>query len=135
MSFVKTLRQFYMTVNSLAAPELFYMSPCSGQSLELFQSGYLSRFVNLLHLSNFRKLLAFLGCALKQKCCINFFPSVIPLVLLLPYIKKILSLYFTNISCHQLYGLFLGSPLSEFSASIHCIYVLRAVQKTKADLL
>lgn len=104
MSFVKTVRQFYITVNSLAAPELFRMSPCSGQRLELFWSGYLFRLANLLHLSNFRQFLAFPGFALKQKCCINFFPSVMLLFLLVPYIKKILSLheYFTNIFYHQL---------------------------------
>lgn len=103
MSFVKILRQFYITVSLLAAPELFHISPCSGQRLKLFRSGY-SRFVNLLHLSIFRKLLGFPGVAFKQKCCINLFPSVMPLFLLLPYIKRILSLYeyFTNISYHQL---------------------------------
>lgn len=42
----------------------------------------------------------FLGFSLK-KSFINFFPSVMPLFLLLPYIKKILSLCFTN-SCQQL---------------------------------
>lgn len=46
-------------------------------------------------------LLTFLGFTLKT--FINFFSSVMPLLLLLPYIKKILSLYkcFTN-SCQQL---------------------------------
>lgn len=104
MSFVKILRQFYITVSLLAAPELFHKSPCSGQRVKLFRSDYSSSFVNLLHLSIFRKLLGFPGVAFKQKCCFNVFPSVMPLFLLLPYIKKILSLYeyFTNISYHQL---------------------------------
>lgn len=138
----KHLRQFHITVNSQAAAELFRMYQGSGERLELFQAGCLSGFVNLLHLSNFRKLLAFLGFALKQKCCINFLPSVMPFFLLLPYIKKILSLYeyFTNISYHQLSPallIYFWDLYSQrvFSASIHCIYVLRAVQKTKADLL
>lgn len=98
---MKTPRQFYITVTSLAAPKLLQMPPCSRQRLELFQSGCSSRFVNLLLLSNFT-LLTFLGFTLK-KTFINFFSSVMPLLLLLPYIKKILSLYkcFTN-SCQQL---------------------------------
>lgn len=34
-------------------------------------------------------------------------------------------------SCHQLHWLFLGSPLSVLSASVHYIYILRAVNKDK----
>lgn len=55
------------------------------KGLSSFSLVDLPRFVHLLHLSNFWKLLAFLGFALKQKCCI-FFPTIIPLFLL-PYVK------------------------------------------------
>lgn len=64
------------------------MSPYSRQRLELFLSGYSSRFVNLLLLSIFRKLLAVLVFAFKQKCYINSLPSVMLLFLLLFHNKK-----------------------------------------------
>lgn len=90
------------------------------KGLSSFSLVDLPRFVHLLHLSNFWKLLAFLGFALKQKCCI-FFPTIMPLFLL-PYIKKFWAcMNISNIPCHQLYWSFLGSPLSE---CFQCFYTI-----------